>query len=374
MTATFVSATTLVHAQLDAVRDPQPAEPLTGSSYPSNDRVVIVLKEGVDLLPEDYSRDGMALRHLPGFESLADRFDVSQLRALFPHKDRGPEWEPLNRTFLVKLRPGTAEQAAALYSVLPAVESAFPDLVGSLAFVPNGAGLDNGRAWVYSGANGSVLLSVVGDPGHENFRSGRPAGDFDADGHVDFIVGADLADSVSQSAGKSYVFSGADGSRIAVFTGSSPGDRFGQGVGVGDVNGDGGQDLAIAALYDDNTGTDAGSVRIVLGAVPPSSSAPGIDVVDLSTQVWIGEPRPNPTTGAVNFQMSLPRTEAVAVVVYDVAGRAVREIIRSSRPAGVLDLSWDGRDEHGRPVASGLYLYSIEVGDERTVRRGVHLR
>jgi flagellar hook assembly protein FlgD len=50
--------------------------------------------------------------------------------------------------------------------------------------------------------------------------------------------------------------------------------------------------------------------------------------------------------------------------IYDVAGRLVRELSSGSIEPGVHDVRWDGTDDRGTQVSSGVYLYRVSVGTE----------
>ena len=51
------------------------------------------------------------------------------------------------------------------------------------------------------------------------------------------------------------------------------------------------------------------------------------------------------------------------LVVYDVAGRAVRTLVAGlPQVAGRYEAAWDGRDDAGRACASGVYIYRLEAG------------
>ena len=85
-----------------------------------------------------------------------------------------------------------------------------------------------GRAFVYSGKDGTLLLTLAPDTTNERFgQSASGAGDQNGDGHADLIVGAPGSSARGQGAGRAYLFSGKDGSRLAVLEGERAGDGFG---------------------------------------------------------------------------------------------------------------------------------------------------
>jgi hypothetical protein len=102
------------------------------------------------------------------------------------------------------------------------------------------------------------------------------AGDVNADGYDDLLVGAPSADEVASAAGKAYLFYGPldDGAvdlyfADATFLGETTNDLFGKSVaGAGDVNGDGYDDVIVGVDYDDGAATDAGAGAVWYGPVP----------------------------------------------------------------------------------------------------------
>lgn len=103
---------------------------------------------------------------------------------------------------------------------------------------------------VLSGRNGAVLHEFRGDSDAETLfgTSLGAAGDVNDDGFPDVIVGSPNPDPTAPIFGSVYVFSGADGALLHRFVEASFNDDFGRAVaGVGDVDGDGSDDLAIGA-------------------------------------------------------------------------------------------------------------------------------
>ncbi|MEW6752731.1 MAG: leucine-rich repeat domain-containing protein [Candidatus Latescibacterota bacterium] len=70
---------------------------------------------------------------------------------------------------------------------------------------------------------------------------------------------------------------------------------------------------------------------------------------------------PNPFNGATTLSISLPRTAHLRVEVLDLRGQAVAVLLEEWRSAGVHTIRWEGQDDRGKPVASGVYLCRVWV-------------
>ncbi|MCA9272912.1 MAG: FG-GAP repeat protein [Phycisphaerales bacterium] len=139
-------------------------------------------------------------------------------------------------------------------------------LIGEYPDSSNGS--FSGRASVLSGDDGAILFNFYGD-NDRDFMGGSvsSAGDVNGDGFPDLIVGANGNDTNGSFAGSARVFSGVDGSILYTFYGDDEFDLFGLSVsGAGDVNGDGYSDLLVGARRDDNNGNDSGSASVFSGA------------------------------------------------------------------------------------------------------------
>jgi len=77
--------------------------------------------------------------------------------------------------------------------------------------------------------------------------------------------------------------------------------------------------------------------------------------------LMVSDPRPNPFTGSTSIRFEIPDPGGrVSVRVYSVSGRLVRELGNGVLPGGTHEAVWDGKDDGGERVASGVYFYRIE--------------
>ncbi len=83
---------------------------------------------------------------------------------------------------------------------------------------------------------------------------------------------------------------------------------------------------------------------------------------------------PNPSASAVQVMYSLRAPSPVQVAVYDIEGRLVRKLVEGRQPAGLHRLVWDGRDEKGARVTSGVYLIRSVAGGRTRTGKAVLLR
>ena len=71
---------------------------------------------------------------------------------------------------------------------------------------------------------------------------------------------------------------------------------------------------------------------------------------------------PNPFNPETTLRYVLPQAGPVSLTIYDLVGQRVRLLVDEVQAPGVYTLQWNGRDENGMEVASGLYFYRIEAG------------
>ena len=100
---------------------------------------------------------------------------------------------------------------------------------------------------------------------------------------------------------------------------------------------------------------------------------PAIDAPPLRTAVFQNVPNPfNPTT---TIRFDLARDGRVQLRIYDVAGRHVRTLLDEGMTAGAGKLAiWNGLDDTGNHVSSGVYFYRFEAGDFAATKKLVVMK
>lgn len=78
---------------------------------------------------------------------------------------------------------------------------------------------------------------------------------------------------------------------------------------------------------------------------------------------------PNPFNPSTEIRFEVDRESFIELAVYDMQGRRLRTLVHEWRPAGNHGVRWDGRDQHGRPVASGTYHVRLKAGERSLVRK-----
>jgi hypothetical protein len=91
----------------------------------------------------------------------------------------------------------------------------------------------------------------------------------------------------------------------------------------------------------------------------------GVEAVDanaLPTRYSLGASYPNPFNPYVFIDFELPESGEVVIDVYNAQGQLVKTLVSEELGAGTYRVDWDGRDESGLKVSSGVYVYRMQSG------------
>ncbi len=83
---------------------------------------------------------------------------------------------------------------------------------------------------------------------------------------------------------------------------------------------------------------------------------------------------PNPFNSATEIKYGLPERSAVQIAVYNIFGRRVRTIKDEIQESGYYSVNWDGRDDHGDLLPSGMYFYVFASDDNYLTRKMMFLK
>lgn len=78
---------------------------------------------------------------------------------------------------------------------------------------------------------------------------------------------------------------------------------------------------------------------------------------------------PNPFNPVTSIRFSLKEAGNVKLSIYNMKGQLVRSLVNAPMNAGNHQLVWNGRDDNGSPVSSGIYLYRMEAGSYRATQK-----
>ena len=112
---------------------------------------------------------------------------------------------------------------------------------------------------------------------------------------------------------------------------------------------------------------------------PPSNEASvsgptGVGHTPRITTLTLLPNHPNPFTGTTQMEIGLPGPSDVTITVYDVTGRRVSAISIKGVEAGWRRVPFDGRDDRGRALASGVYFYKVRASGTTVTRKMVITR
>ncbi len=83
---------------------------------------------------------------------------------------------------------------------------------------------------------------------------------------------------------------------------------------------------------------------------------------------------PNPFNPVTTVDYQLPKSSEVVLRIYSISGQVIKLLVDEKQQAGRYAIQWDGKDDRGLPVASGVYVYCLSAGDFVQVRKMILVR
>ncbi len=94
----------------------------------------------------------------------------------------------------------------------------------------------------------------------------------------------------------------------------------------------------------------------------------------LPTTMELSQNYPNPFNPETTIRFALTSAQQATLTVYNVTGQKVRTLVQGTIQAGQQSVVWDGRDDSGNAVASGIYFYRLSTDEETQSRKMVFLK
>jgi hypothetical protein len=183
--------------------------------------------------------------------------------------------------------------------------------------------------------------------------------DFNGDGAVDIfmpsvepgVIAGDLL-YVNDGAGRFSDRSEADLPEVLDFSAAAA---------VGDVDGDANLDIFIANVTPFLTDSVGAQNRLYKN----TSISTAVDFTEFDPNprsFQLFSSYPNPFSALTTLRFTLPSPSAVRLEIYNLLGQIVRTLVDEWRPSGEYRILWDGRDDNGRHLPGGVYLYRFDAG------------
>jgi len=94
----------------------------------------------------------------------------------------------------------------------------------------------------------------------------------------------------------------------------------------------------------------------------------------LPTTYALSQNYPNPFNPETVIEYELPEESHVTLTVYNVLGQEIRRLENEVKPGGYYKVVWDGKNEFGGQVATGIYFYRLEAGAFTSIRKMMILK
>ena len=73
---------------------------------------------------------------------------------------------------------------------------------------------------------------------------------------------------------------------------------------------------------------------------------------------------PNPFNYETLISYTLPRQTDVVLKIFNVLGKEIRTLVQEKQDAGTKTVVWNGKDNSGKLVSTGIYIYSLKAGND----------
>jgi len=219
-------------------------------------------------------------------------------------------------------------------------------------------------ALIWENANAiSAIGDVTGINAQLSSVNGGPAGNGMITGTIEYINGGALSGvfvTAKNSVGDVIGFDFTDAQGGYQLSGMINGDYTVQASKINLAS------EAVSVQYNSGTG------NTMLLDIELADSPLSIDPIEneaVPNTLELSQNYPNPFNPSTTISFGLPAGSDVRLTIFNVLGQPVKELVNDNLAAGSYQLTWDGTNQSGFAVATGVYFYSLETGNNRLVRK-----
>ena len=103
--------------------------------------------------------------------------------------------------------------------------------------------------------------------------------------------------------------------------------------------------------------------NIVVKQFQSPTSVEDYDAPEIPENMYLSQNYPNPFNPTTNIIYNLKEAQDVQLVIYDILGEKVKTLVSQYQSPGQYTISWNGQNDLGNKVKSGIYIYSLKAGD-----------
>ena len=104
-------------------------------------------------------------------------------------------------------------------------------------------------------------------------------------------------------------------------------------------------------------------------------SASTLDVDELNpVNFYLSQNHPNPFNPITSIAYELAYSSHVKITIHDMNGRLIKTLVNRAQSPGYKTVTWNGKDSQSKTVAAGVYIYTIEAGPFRSMKKMVFLK
>ena len=94
----------------------------------------------------------------------------------------------------------------------------------------------------------------------------------------------------------------------------------------------------------------------------------------LPTTFALYQNHPNPFNPITTIRYDLPENGPVSIIIYDLMGREIKTLVKQVSAPGRYSVNWNGRNQFGKQIASGMYFYRMETPEFQSVKKLIFLK